>query len=116
MCYFCSYFNFQGRVRPVVSDFDCFLVGTRRVHFCKPLPAEQLAVLKWCVNKIEFLLQKMLDSDNKASDRKPWSHLWLGVMKEAAQEGFHPEIPRFGFGDETSYSIMESAVHRLRLT
>jgi hypothetical protein len=102
-----------------VSDFDCFLVGTRRVHFCKPLPADQLEVLKWCVNKIECLLQKMIDNneDHTSGDsRKPWSRLWLEVMKEAAKEGFYPDIPRFGFGDETSYSIMESAVHRLRLT
>jgi hypothetical protein len=99
-----------------VSDFDCFLVGTRRVTFCKPLPANQLEVLKWCVNKIESLLQKMIDSNGSTTDTKPWSHLWLEVMKEAAQEGFYPEVPRFGFGDETSYSIMESAVHRLRLT
>ena len=31
----------HGHVKPVVSDFDCFLVGSRRVQFQSPLPESQ---------------------------------------------------------------------------
>lgn len=37
----------NGRVMPVVSDFDCFLIGTRGVEYKDPLPKDQLEVLKW---------------------------------------------------------------------
>lgn len=37
----------HGRVLPVVSDFDCFLVGTKGVSFSAPSSPDQLDVLKW---------------------------------------------------------------------
>ena len=99
---------------PVVSDFDCFLVGTRRVHYTSPLPQDQLEVLQWCVNQIESIVEKMLaDKMQGKKEKKPWSLLWLEVLKESS---FHPEIPRFGFGDPISYSIVENAVERLHIS
>ena len=96
---------------PVVSDFDCFLVGTRRVQYTDPLPPDQIEVLKWCVTHIEAICEKMLADRQKGKNQKlPWSLLWLEVLKEST---FHPEIPQFGFGDPTSYSIVENAVKRL---
>lgn len=37
----------------------------------------------------------------------------MEVLKDAAKTGFHPQIPRLGFGDPTSYSLMEDAIERL---
>jgi hypothetical protein len=36
----------HGSVKPVVSDFDCFLAGTRRIEFEKPLPPDQVDMMK----------------------------------------------------------------------
>mmetsp|Transcript_43460 Transcript_43460/g.63795 ORF Transcript_43460/g.63795 Transcript_43460/m.63795 type:complete len:480 (+) Transcript_43460:3-1442(+) len=98
----------DGRVLPVASDFDGFLMGTRKVPYKSPLPPEQLEILRWTVSQIETIL------DNPESRRKSWSHNWLGVLKKAAKQGLHPQVPQFGFGDPKSYSIMENAVERLK--
>jgi hypothetical protein len=109
------FFYFSGRVRPVVSDFDCFLVGTRRVDYNIPLPKDQIKVLKWCVHHIERIVEAQLEEHRikKHKEYKPWSLLWLEVLKESS---FHPEIPRFGFGDPVSYSIVQNAVERLKMS
>ena len=86
-----------------VADFDCFLVGTEGVSFTSPLAPNQLEVLSWYVSEIEHLL-----SESKVGDS--WTVRWLEVLKKAAREGRYPEMPRFGFGDPKSYSIMKSAV------
>jgi hypothetical protein len=98
----------NSRVLPVVSDFDPFLVGTRRVPFDPiegHLPSDQLEIMKWSVNRIGEIL-----------DRPPgpasWTNRWLYILKEATSRGFHPEIPPFGFGDPISCSIMENAIKR----
>ncbi|CAB9497546.1 Rac exchanger 2 protein [Seminavis robusta] len=105
----------DGRVRPVVSDFDCFLVGTRRVQYNMPLPSDQQAVLKWCMTQIERVANRVLrDAENGAKERKPWSLMWLEILKE--ESSFHPDIPRFGFADPVSYSIVANAVERLTQT
>ena len=95
-----------------MSDFDCFLVGTRRVQYTIPLPKDQQEVLKWCVIQIERIATRMLQEyERGVKRRKPWSLLWLEVLKEEAS--FHPDIPQFGFGDPISYSIVTNAVERL---
>ena len=96
----------NGRVMPVVSDFDCFLVGTKRVNFTSPLAPNQLNVLKWYVGEIENLMKSSKVGDS-------FTVKWLEILKKAAREGFYPEMPRFGFGDPKSYSIMKNAVSRL---
>lgn len=44
------------RVLPVVSDFDCFTVGTRGVEYERELPSEQADLVSWEVNQIEAIL------------------------------------------------------------
>jgi hypothetical protein len=79
------------------------------VSFTTPLASDQLKVLKWYVSEIENVLKDSVVGDS-------WTVRWLEVLKKAAREGHYPEMPRFGFGDPKSYSIMKSAVSRLRLT
>lgn len=45
---------------------------------------------------------------------KGWMGRWLGVLKEEAAKGFHPELPKFGFGDPTSYQYVGDAVNVTR--
>ncbi|CAJ1942988.1 unnamed protein product [Cylindrotheca closterium] len=96
-----------SRVMPVVSDFDCFIVGTRGVKYDAPLPSDQLEVSKWCISQIESILESEKTSSS-------WTSRWLDVLKTAASKGFHPTIPPLGFSDPKSHSIMKHAIHRLQ--
>jgi hypothetical protein len=97
----------SDRVMPVVSDFDCFIVGTRGVKYETPIPDDQMAVSKWCIDRIESIL------DGEATSSS-WTSRWLDVLKNAASKGFHPTIPPLGFSDPKSHSIMKHAIHRLQ--
>ncbi|CAJ1964008.1 unnamed protein product [Cylindrotheca closterium] len=97
-----------GRVSPVVSDFDCFTMGTRQIRY-DVLPEEQIKLLDWCVSNIE----DVLDRQNSSKDAT-WTDRWLDVLKSSAKKGFHPEIPKYGFGDAKSYDIVENAVDFLQ--
>mmetsp|Transcript_5317 Transcript_5317/g.7525 ORF Transcript_5317/g.7525 Transcript_5317/m.7525 type:complete len:885 (-) Transcript_5317:114-2768(-) len=94
-----------GRVLPVVSDFDCFLVGTRGVKYSSPMPNDQKDVLKWAVSQTEAIL------DDPQSEN--WTSRWLERLKSEARKGFHPTIPELGFSDPKSYYIMKHAIDRL---
>ena len=93
----------DNRVMPVVSDFDCFLVGTRSVAYSEPIPDEQVELVKWSLDKMESILSGPAIS-------KTWTGAWLEVLKE---DDFHPEMPAYGYGDPKSYSLMERASKRL---
>jgi hypothetical protein len=99
----------NGRVRPVVSDFDPFLVGTRSVRYDPEqgtLPPEQLDVLKWCIDQIGSILESPTRPEG-------WTNRWIEVLTHESNQGFHPSIPKYGFGDAKSYFIMRNAVERL---
>lgn len=95
----------EGKVLPVVSDFDCFLIGSRKFSYEAPMAADQVELLDWCVSQIEWMLE---------THKQPecWTTRWLEVLKYAARNGFCPSMPRFGFGDPTSYSMIEASVRR----
>lgn len=96
----------RGKVTPVVSDFDCFLVGTRRINFDQPMPPDQLDLMKWCIAQIEKILAIEPSSET-------WTMRWLENLKEEYQSGFHVDLPKYGFADPKSYNIMAHAVDRL---
>ena len=62
----------EDLILPVVSDLDPFLMGSRGLAF-EPLPAEQLDLVRWCVENIEGVLQQ----PSSAS----WMKRWLEVLK-----------------------------------
>ena len=113
----------DGRVTPVVSDFDCFLLGTRGVRYQQPLRALDREMLHWCVDQIEGILAQ-------PKRRLNWTQRWLSVKKMQVQRdrkgtrGAKPvqsttpqtfqELPKFGYADPTSYSMMRGAVGRLK--
>lgn len=76
------------------------------MSFSTPLAPSQLDVLRWYVSEIERLLS---ESEAGAS----FTVCWLDVLKKAAREGRYPQMPRFGFGDPKSSSIMKLAVTQL---
>lgn len=102
----------NGQVLPVVSDFDCFLVGTRGVRYSSPLPSCQLETLMQCVSRIE----NILDDSSPELEHANWTTRWLDVLEKDDGSGVSShKTPMFGFGDQKSYSIMKNAVERLKL-
>ena len=96
----------EGKVTPVVSDFDCFLIGTSKFHYSDPMPPEQIDLLDWCVSQIEWILESHTEPES-------WTTRWLEVLKFAATNDFYPSMPKFGFGDPTSHSMIEASATRL---
>ena len=97
-----------GKVTPVVSDFDCFLVGTRGVGFHAPLGEQEVSMLSMCVDEIKGILS----SPQVGSS---WTKRWLEVKKKQVRNASSSiEMPKFGYADPTSYTMMNGAVHRLR--
>ena len=101
-----------GRVKPVVSDFDCFLLGSRGVKYEHPIPQDQIDLVKWSVKNISEVLDERVESDSKAG----WMESWFKVLKKAALKGYYPKTPKYGDGDPKSYEIIEVAVSRLNET
>ena len=94
----------EETVKPVVSDIDAFLIGSRGVTF-EPMVPEQVKMIDWCTTQIETILS--------TSSKDPWTRRWLEVLKNASDKGFKPDIPPYGFGDPTTYAIFQSVVHKL---
>ena len=91
----------EARVTPVVSDFDTFLVGSRGVTY-EPTPPEQIALMNWALDHTTHLLAH--------PTAKGWMSRWLEILKSEASRGFHPPLPKYGFGDPTSYGLIGSIV------
>jgi len=92
----------------VVSDFDCFLVGTRRVEYRNPLGEQERSMLNWCVDEIEGVL------DNPTRG-KCWTRHWLDVKKKYAFDPrFLNPMPNMGYSDARSKALMKGAVFSLR--
>ncbi|OEU23623.1 hypothetical protein FRACYDRAFT_233793 [Fragilariopsis cylindrus CCMP1102] len=96
------------RVIPCVSDFDCFMVGSRGVKYKEQVPEEQLDILKWGVNETEKILA------NESTDS--WTERWLDGLKECASKGFQPKIPPGGYSDPKTQFIFDHAIERLSST
>ena len=105
----------QGTIKPVVSDFDGFLLGWRReaLWFGCNIPRDQEELMMWSVQKIEEILD---DQKANPTNTETWTVRWLEVLKKATAEGFHVELPEYGFGDPKSTSIMEHAAMKLQST
>jgi len=92
----------ETSVKPVVSDFDTFTVGSRGMHY-EALPKEQQDLACWSLDRTEMIL--------RSPGMSSWNSRWLEVLKEANASGFHPAVPRYGFGDGTSYQLIQSVVN-----
>eukprot|EP00985_Skeletonema_marinoi_P002404 scaffold1006_cov158-Skeletonema_marinoi.AAC.2 len=101
-----------GKVTPVVSDFDCFLVGTRGVEYRDPLGEQELSILKWCVDEIEGVLD---NAKGKEGEGACWTRQWLDVKKKYAFDPrFQTPMPKMGYADPRSSAMMKGAVYSLR--
>ncbi len=79
----------------MVSDFDCFLVGTRRVEYRDPMGYQELSMLKWCVDEIEGVLDN--NAEDKEGEGACWTRQWLDVEKKYAFDPrFQIPMPKMG--------------------
>ena len=67
----------NGTVKPVVSDFDCFLIGTRGVKYKEPIPDDQINLLKWAVKNIGEVLDERARDKSDPSTKQGWMETWL---------------------------------------
>ena len=91
----------EAEVKPVVSDFDTLLVGSRGVRY-EMTPPDQVELMQWA---LDHTAQLLADPTTKG-----WMGRWLNVLKDEARKGFHPTLPKYGFGDPTSYGLIGSIV------
>jgi hypothetical protein len=105
----------QGSIKPVVSDFDGFLLGWRReaLWFGCNLPRDQEKLMMWCVDHVEEVLE---EQKRNPTNGDTWTIRWLDILKKEAARGFQIEMPEYGFGDPKSTSIMEHAANKLKST
>jgi len=92
----------EASVKPVVSDFDTFTVGSRGMRYDETLPVDQQDLGMWSMERTEEIL--------KTPSSASWNSRWLAVLKEANNKGFHPECPKYGWGDGTSYRLTQAVV------
>jgi hypothetical protein len=91
----------EQEVKPVVSDFDAFLIASTGMEYAS-LPADQVELQKWALDHTEEILQ--------APGSKSWTSRWLQVLADLAATGEHHDLPPFGYGDETTLKLIETAV------
>lgn len=91
----------EDTVKPVVSDFDGFLVGSSGRNY-EVMQEDQLKLVRWCLDNVQQVLEK--------PGVHPWSTRWLQILKKAGEQGFHPDIPKYGFGDGSSYQLFADLV------
>eukprot|EP00811_Abedinium_folium_P036913 NODE_9578_length_1413_cov_7.576983.p1 GENE.NODE_9578_length_1413_cov_7.576983~~NODE_9578_length_1413_cov_7.576983.p1 ORF type:complete len:434 (-),score=49.35 NODE_9578_length_1413_cov_7.576983:111-1268(-) len=83
----------EATVKPVVSDFDTFLVGSKGAEY-EPLPPEQLELAEWSLDRTREILRDHQDVS--------WNRRWLTVLRLARRQGLCWKIPKYGWGDDTS--------------
>ena len=98
----------DGRVRPVASDFDCFLVGTKGKEFNTPLPEEQVDVLKRMVMRTREILA---DKESRSTN---WTSNWLAILKKYSAVDKQVVVPEYGFGDPETATLFEKAAHHMK--
>eukprot|EP00929_Paragymnodinium_shiwhaense_P060055 TRINITY_DN30029_c0_g1_i1.p1 TRINITY_DN30029_c0_g1~~TRINITY_DN30029_c0_g1_i1.p1 ORF type:complete len:1306 (-),score=271.85 TRINITY_DN30029_c0_g1_i1:197-4114(-) len=92
----------ERAVKPVVSDFDTFLVGSRGMKYADLSP-DQVALERWALEKTESILATPAPGS--------WTSRWLEVISDATTAGQYPKtIPKFGFGDPVSYNLIEQVI------
>merc|ERR1712190_26938 len=69
----------EATVKPVVSDFDTFTVGSCGMEYVA-LPKDQIELAKWSLERAKEVLAE--------PSHHSWNSRWLEVLKEANRKGF----------------------------
>ena len=110
----------EDKVKPVASDFDTFTVGSKGMRYeamangqmLGDTQADHFDLMNWSLDQAQELIAN--------PNQKGWMSRWLEVLKKEAApskkhpHGFHPTFPKFGFGDPTSYGLIDKVVGATR--
>lgn len=89
----------EKSVKPVVQDFDTFLVGSKGMAY-EALPTDQAKVMSWCIDCSKDLC--------KTPSETSWTQRWLAILQSGAAP--QPRLPLYGFGDLTSYNFIAEVI------
>jgi hypothetical protein len=95
----------EQSVKPVVSDFDAFLVASKGMKY-QELAEDQAELVKWMLEAVQgiFQGQAMCPTD------ETWTTRWLIFLKSENVRGFHPTPPKYGYGDPTSSKLIADVI------
>jgi len=99
----------EDSVKPVVSDFDTFLVGSTHTSY-ETLEQNQQELALWTLDETE----KILEKNNAQKTECSWSKSWMTVLQ--SKTGPDPVMPEYGFGDATSCRLIKAIVGATRKT
>merc|ERR1712194_550960 len=68
----------EACVKPVVSDFDTFTVGSRGMRYT-PLPKDQQEIATWALDRTLDILRH--------PGHTSWNTRWLNVLRQADRDG-----------------------------
>lgn len=91
-------------VKPVVSDFDTFTVGSKEMQY-EALSEDQVELAHWTLDRLAEILNKKSDSG--------WTVDWLEILNREKQHGFDAEMPPYGYGDPSSCRLVEAIVKKM---
>lgn len=97
----------EASVKPVVSDFDTFTVGSRNMAY-ETLAQDQAELAAWSLDQT----REILENPTSAS----WNSRWLGVLRKAQENGGLMACPKYGFGDSTSCRLIEGIIEHTKAT
>lgn len=93
----------ENVVKPVVSDFDLFLVGGLGMS-PDALPEDQQELAIWSLDRTLEILK------DSVQNIMGWNRCWLKTLRVANSQGFHPVTPPYGNGDDTSYRLTRDVI------
>eukprot|EP00927_Polykrikos_kofoidii_P046169 TRINITY_DN40369_c0_g1_i1.p1 TRINITY_DN40369_c0_g1~~TRINITY_DN40369_c0_g1_i1.p1 ORF type:complete len:1024 (+),score=149.68 TRINITY_DN40369_c0_g1_i1:102-3074(+) len=91
----------EDKVKPVVSDFDTFTVGSTNMSYA-PLPEDQAKLAKWVLEQTQEIMEGPCNES--------WTSLWLEVLRKAKSHGQHPVVPKYGYGDPVSNRLISEVM------
>lgn len=86
-------------VKPVVSDFDTFTIGSKGFNYATLAPDQQKLAMQ-ALKHTENILEKKKSS---------WSEAFIEIYESTPHDS-KPVMPKYGFGDATSIELIESVI------
>jgi len=99
----------EDDVKPVVSDFDTFLVGSTNMSY-ETLEKTQQDLALWTLDETE----KILEANSGSGGNCSWSKSWMTVLQ--SKTGPDLAMPEYGFGDATSCWLIKAIAAATRKT
>jgi len=88
-------------VKPVVSGFDAFTVGSKGMSY-DPVPQDWAELALWALDRTAEII--------KTPDHNPWPQRWLRILEAGGAKISQPKLPLYCFTDATSCRFIADLV------